>query len=104
MHMYTYDKHAAALEVTGFHPDWTMIGTSEHAEKELEGFVFRGSGWYIIAPTNGGPGFDTFLVLPYSAAATKEDRDLYRFYIYNNRNPTEAFNWIVNCPTRQDDR
>ena len=95
--MNTYDKQGAELEVSGFHPDWTMIGTKEHAEKELEGFKFRGSGWYIT-------GNDTLLVLPYSAAKDEGDRDLYRFFIYNNRNPGEAFNWIVNCPTRQDDR
>jgi hypothetical protein len=102
--MNTYDKQGAALEVTGFHPDWTMIGTREHAEKELEGFVFRGSGWYIIKHPGVPLSFDTIIVLPYSAAAGEGDRDLYRFYIYNDRNPTEAFNWIANCPVRQDDR
>lgn len=57
--MKAYDKQGVDLEVYGIAPDWTMIGTSEYAEKELAGFKFRGSGWYIDKG-------DTILVLPYS--------------------------------------
>jgi len=96
--MKQYEKDAVELQVFGFIPDWSMIGSAEYAEKELQGFKFRGPGWYINKT-------DTLLVLPYAADDDgAQCKDLYRVCVYNNRNPADAFNWIVNAPTRVDER
>jgi len=29
---------------------------------------------------------------------------VFQFCIYNERNPSDAFNWIINAPTRVDER
>lgn len=88
-------------------PDWSEIWSSKKAEAELPGFIFRGLGWYLNKD-------DSMLVLPYGTVSkttpTKrtgvypEGTKLYMFCVYASRNPAETFNWIINAPTRQDER
>ncbi len=94
--------------------DWDAIWTAKGAEEELKGFKFKGLGWYITKDNSGH--FDTMLVLPYGRLDTEhptkltegntepDGTKLYKFLVYNGRNPAETFNWIVNAPTRHDER
>lgn len=91
--------------------DWEATWTAKRAEGELIGFKFLGLGWYITKCKSGE--FDTMLVLPYGMLDTErpfpgefepDGTNLYKFYVYNARNPAETFNWIVAAPVRQDER
>ena len=70
--------------------DWDQIFTPEEAERELDGFEFRGAGWYFTD-------VDTVLVIPVSETH-------FRICVYGDRDPTNAFKWIVNAPVRFDGR
>ncbi len=113
-------QHAADLPADDNEPlqsmgaDWEATWTAKRAEEELIGFKFKGLGWYITHDKSGA--FDTMIVMPYGLLDTEHpnklinDSDepdgtkLYKFYVYNGRNPAETFNWLVNAPTRQDER
>lgn len=77
-----------------FIPDWQEIWAPSKAESELKDFKFIGVGWYIIRR----PGkMDTILVLD-------AGEGLYKFCVYNDRDPSQDFNTIVNAPVRMDAR
>ncbi len=79
-------------QAVNFTPDWSKSMTPDQAEQQLGGFTWLGCGWYCRG------GSDTILVVPH------DDRgQVFRFHVYNGRNPAEDFNHIVNMPTRQDD-
>jgi len=85
-----------------FKPDWVAVWTAEKAEAELSGsgFKFKGPGWY----ENNG---DYLLAIPVDRPAEKmwhqkwKKDELFEFNIYNQRNPTDAFNLIINAPERE---
>lgn len=85
-----------------FKPDWTAFWTVKEAEKELS-IKFSGPGWYFSQK-------DTILAIPHIRPIAKtwhskfKDDELFEFCVYNNRNPSDAFNSLANAPTRQDDR
>lgn len=84
-----------------FVPDWEKVWTAKEAEKQLDGFKFQGPGWYIT-------GEDTMLVMPVFPtmrcggiwATHWLVSQMFRFCVYNKRNPVAAFNAIVNAPVR----
>lgn len=76
-----------------FRPDWFAVYSLKEAEKEL-GRKFNEPGWYIFKT-------DTLLMLP---AFSQDGTDYFEFLVYNERNPVEAFNQIVNAPVRKDER
>lgn len=99
-------------------PDWEATWTAARAEHELHNFKFKGLGWYVTKRKTGEE-CDTLLVLPYGnleetadflcperalEGKDTEKSKLYKFYVYNARNPAETFNWLVNAPTRVDER
>lgn len=95
------DTLADALGST-FHPDWTDIMTAREAENQLEGFKFSGPGWYTLAD-------DTMLVIAFERPAVEawnqkarlpNSKERFEFNVYNQRNPIDAFNLIINAPTR----
>jgi hypothetical protein len=87
-----------------FKCDWSRMYTAEQAEEELREFKFEGPGWYL------GKNNDVLLVIPCDREIKDwwhkkwEERERFYFMVYNNRNPADAFNAIVNAPTRRDDR
>jgi hypothetical protein len=83
------DEYTTNKKRLSFEPDWSSTWTPAEAEYQLIDFKFKGSGWYL---TNN----ESMLVVPYG------DGEKYVFHIYNNRNPSEEFNWIVNAPSRLD--
>jgi hypothetical protein len=99
------DPHYTLNEpLDAFEPDWGEVWTAQRAEAELKDFIFKGIGWYFLSK-------DTLLVLPYGTSDGTKHADtfpqgakLYRFLVYNGRNPSATFNWLINAPTRQDDR
>jgi hypothetical protein len=74
-------------------PDWSMIGTVESIEKELQDFKFAGTGWYIF--NDGKMGVDTVLILPF-----RRSERLFRVSVYNGRDPRDAFRNILDMPVR----
>jgi hypothetical protein len=83
-----------------FMPDRSAVWTAEKAESELKDFKFNGTGWYIGKT-------DTMLVLPCgnSEKGEKEgEKEVYRFCVYNGRNPVNAFTWVIRAPVRLDER
>lgn len=73
-----------------FMPDWSATLTPDQAERELPGFTWLGCGWYRRDDAE-----DTVLVLPH------DDRgQVFRFHVYNGRNPAADFNRIANMRTR----
>jgi ribosomal protein L7/L12 len=86
-------------------PDWSEVWTARNAEEQLQGFAFKGPGWYLSST-------DTLLVTPCGAVEEgstpwqwkwPEDQ-LFRFNVYNHRNPADGFNQIINAPVREDTR
>lgn len=89
-------------------PDWTQTWRASDAERELHDFKFKGPGWYItetyvvlVVPTGG--------ILPkvdsqWAGPEQWDSDQLFKFYVYNGRNPCEAFNQLVNAPVRVDIR
>lgn len=55
-------------------PDWTGVWTAEKAEAELQGFKFKGPGWYHYRTS------DSILVLPFEAESSR-----FRFHVWNKR-------------------
>ncbi len=86
-----------------FRPDWVAYWTAAEAEKQLSNFKFCGPGWYYTKK-------DTVLVIPHirSIEETWHSKfsadELFEFCVYNDRNPSDAFNSLANAPTRFDDR
>lgn len=81
-------------------PDWSAIYTAERAEQELIGFKFKGIGWYFTKwEKDGKKGSDTILVVPFH-----DNSKVFRFHVYNNRNPLAAFQWVVDAPVQVDER
>ena len=80
--------------------DWTEIWSKEEAERELFNFKWNGPGIYITDS-------DSLLVTPlcrtFESTWRKNSRpgELFKFYIYNNRNITEIINQFSNAPVRQ---
>ena len=79
-----------------FTPDWTVSYTSEQAEDQLEGFKFKGPGWYH---SKG----DSLLVLPLGEGIIKGGGvgQFYCFYVFNGRDPRECFQKIGAAPTHE---
>ena len=86
------DSRGIEIQVWGYMPDWSIVCSPAHAEKEFYDFKFKGTGWYRWKK-------DTLLVLPF-CRGEKGMPDLFRFCIYNDRDPREAFEWIANAPER----
>lgn len=78
-------------EVMHIFPDWRELWTPQAAEQELEGFQWRGPGWYITDT-------DSMLVIPSPLHGE------YWFWVYNGRNPHEGMMQAVRSPTRWDSR
>jgi hypothetical protein len=78
-------------EVIHIFPDWRRLLTPDDAERELEGFVWRGPGWYI----NDN---DSLLVFPSPLSGE------YWFWVYNGRSPHEGMMQATRAPVRIDDR
>jgi len=78
-------------------PDWKETWTIAEAEAELSGFVFRGPGWYKSAARKAGLNIDYLLVTTANATA-RANQTLYRFYVYNGRNPIPTFKWVGTAP------
>lgn len=89
-----------------FKPDWSEVMTAAEAEKQFEGFKFIGPGWY---PREN----QTMLVIPcdrpldevwyqrHNAAKQPYPADeRFEFNVYDGQNPADAFNCIINAPTR----
>lgn len=74
-------------------PDWSATLTPDQAEQELTGFTWLGCGWY-----RRGDAGDTILVVPHDDCGR-----VFRFHVYNGRNPAADFNYIANMPTRHWD-
>lgn len=70
--------------IDNFKWDWRQTWTIQQAEYELSGFGFKGLGWYHIAS-------DTILVL-------KHVDDVYEFFIWNQRDPRETLNNLLDLP------
>lgn len=91
------------INISDFQPDWKATLTAEDSEIELNGFKFKGPGWYIEKD-------DTVLVFPANGECeepwkqTWEEDRLFHFLVYNERNPSDAFNAIVNAPVKLDQR
>lgn len=84
-------------------PDWEQQWTKEEAEKELDNFEFKGTGWYLSKCGEG------MLVSELQAfglnPGDKQQSKKYRFSYWTScREATESFNWIVNAPVRDDKR
>lgn len=100
------------MQIFEFQPDWCKRLTATEAEEQLTNFRFLGPGWYVTQT-------DTLLVVPdadvkypYPPGDAKEGpwhnlwhRDQkFWFFVYSGRTPFEAFNALVNAPTRRDER
>ena len=94
-------KHVSKVRVEDceFIPDWSHRWNAAQAELELDGFKFQGPGIYRH-------GKDVLLVVP-----TERDRatlwnkafkagEVFRFLVYTDRDPCDAFHLIVNAPGR----
>ena len=96
------------LEVSSLTPDWTRNWTAKEAEYELHGFKFTGPGWYFSKGENGS--LDSMLVVPCNSvaedvfASEHSEDTIFKFCVYNNRNPATDLQAIANAPVRQDER
>lgn len=90
-----------SLMVIELRPDWTGTGTATELEACMEGFKFKGPGWYIGKS-------ETVLVVPHGPCSgpwkQKWPEDMSFVYHCYSQNPLDAFNAVVNAPTRADDR
>jgi hypothetical protein len=84
------EKNDFEQDISSFFPNWDQILTPEEAERELNGFEFKGPGWYYTDT-------DTVLVIPM-------DKEYFRFCVWGDCDPTSAFRWIINAPIRLDKR
>lgn len=84
-------RGAYLAEVIHIFPDWRELWTPQAAEQELEGFQWRGPGWYLTDT-------DSLLVIPSPLHGE------YWFWVYNGRNPFDGINQMSRCPTRVDER
>lgn len=75
----------------GITPDWTLLMAPKTAEAELNGFTFKGPGWYLLK--NG-----TMLVTP------SHIQNQFVFSFWMRTNVVDAFGWIVAAPVRADER
>jgi hypothetical protein len=78
--------------------DWTKVWTIEQIEHELTDFKFNGPGWYHSMN-------DTLLIFPIGEhkepwKQTWKKHQRFKVMVYNERNPANAFNLIINAPTR----
>lgn len=73
-------------------PDWVQLWTAREAEEGLQGFTFKGPGWYFYKT-------DTVLVLPDAVLP-----EAFWFHIYNGRCPATAFSAIATAPVKVDER
>ncbi len=87
----------------GFVYDWRDFWTARRAEQELPGFKFLGPGWYVYKT-------GALLVVPHGTGTRKtnatgeaDGTPCFQFFSYSH-NPAQAFNEIVNAPTRVDER
>jgi len=83
-----------------FRPDWSITGTAKVLESELEGFAFKGIGWYV---NDRG----AMLILPVDQVVQQEDwketvkwgkRQMFRVYVYNDHWPRDVFAVIGKAP------
>lgn len=88
-----------------FVPSWTETGTAAQAEKDFgNGFKFKGPGWYH---DHKGNSKQTMLVIPMERPANETwhqkwtETELFRFCMWDGPNPADAFNLIINAPTRE---
>lgn len=72
-----------------FIPDLINKWTVKEAEEKLASFKFHGPGWYMPGPFNKSN--DTLLVM------STDDKDVFTFNVYTNRNPVDTFCWIGRC-------
>lgn len=95
-----------------FRPDWTLIGTKADIERELDPFEWKGIGWYLFKGINQNKEYeDTLLILPQMCTYPSKDINCmepnpqtYLVCVWNHHGAGNAFNWIVNAPTRVDQR
>lgn len=85
-------------------PDWSTIWTAPESEAQLEGFTFKGPGWYLTET-------DSMLVKPDSSRPILQNwtskrlpGEHFHFLVWNNSNPCATFNNIVNAPVKVDTR
>lgn len=83
--------------------DWKFTGKADKAERVLDDFKFNGPGWYF---TSEG----TVLAIPVDRTICNwwdqecKLNEFFIFHVWQNIDPTNMLNAIVNAPTRQDDR
>ena len=80
-----------------FVPNWTKVMRPADAEKELEGFRWKGVGFYSGKD-------ETLLVLP--TAESEEGRsegDTYIFCVYNHPHAWRAFHGITELPVFENE-
>lgn len=81
-------------------PDWENRWTQEEAERELQHFTFKGTGWYL---SKCGEAMLVGESPEYPMKPDETPGKHYRF-CYWTVSPMDTFNWIVNAPVRHDDR
>lgn len=94
------------MRVASISPDWSDIWTAAESEQELaqsgKPFVFKGPGWYI-EPDSVILVFPRYDVDDPWKQEWPEDT-VFNFLVWDGDNPADAFNAIVNAPTRLDNR
>ena len=96
------------MHPTDFMPDWTWTGTIQtFLDSHYSNLDFNGPGWYYTSNKEGT--VDSLLVVPVDPSqepfAQKWPTDtVYRFFVYNGRNPAPVFGMLGNAPVRQDAR
>lgn len=83
-----------------FEYDWQNCWTVEQAEKELQGFEWKGPGVY-------NHGFDSMIVIPVNRSSDEiwhtkltEINEKFNFYIFNNRRVADLISVLSQAPTR----
>jgi hypothetical protein len=77
-------------------PDWSATWNIRKIEQELEGFIFKGPGWYFTKT-------DSLLVFPTPRNDDGGDQ-LFTIMCWNNPNAMNTYTWIVNAPIQEDSR
>jgi hypothetical protein len=83
-----------------FRPDWVSRGTAKHIEEDLQGFRFKGPGWYFM---NG----DSILIVP--AVRTDEPwkdtwpaKTVFTYFVWNHSEVEDSMHAIAIAPIRRD--
>lgn len=73
--------------IKGITPDWEFSGSIERIQKEFDGFLVSGPGWYAKQNT---------WVLAIATGST----DTYTLWVFFDRDPRIAFSEIAHAPVK----